>query len=397
MENHSSHSGPVMLAVQGEGRGHLTQAMAVYDMLLAEGIEVCCVVAGTSTQRELPAFFRDHFRVPVVTLQSPNFVKDRQQKSVRIGASIWKNSLNLTSFLKSLRIIRRLIRFHQPGTVINFYEPLMGIYQAFWIGKLKMVSIAHQYVYLHPAFRFPYGNSLEQWMLTQYTRMTSIGSSLTLAISMYPLPDHGRRNFQTIPPILRPAVFEALAERGKFIVAYILNEGYMDEIIAWHRRHPEVELHCFTDSKAVRETHAGQWQWNENLCFHSLDDQKFLQMLASCYAVATTAGFETVCEAYYLGKPVLMVPVEGHLEQQCNARDASNFGAGIYADHFQLEKLLETPSAENLVFRTWVENARTLIIAHLRSLLDLKHTPTADQQTPVIQMEKRETAISASI
>jgi hypothetical protein len=92
-----------------------------------------------------------------------------------------------------------------------------------------------------------------------------------------------------------------------------------------------------------------------------------------------------------------MVPVEGHLEQQCNARDASNFGAGIYADHFHLEKLLEFPAAENQAFRAWVEDARTLIIAHLRCLLDLRHAPTADQPTPVIQMDKREIPIRASI
>ena len=36
-----------------------------------------------------------------------------------------------------------------------------------------------------------------------------------------------------------------------------------------------------------------------------------------CKAYASTAGFESVCEAMYLGKPILMVPA--HIEQDCNA------------------------------------------------------------------------------
>lgn len=49
--------------------------------------------------------------------------------------------------------------------------------------------------------------------------------------------------------------------------------------------------------------------------------------MAGCRAYATTAGFESICEAMYLGKPVLMVPA--HIEQDCNAHDAMRAGAGL--------------------------------------------------------------------
>lgn len=52
--------------------------------------------------------------------------------------------------------------------------------------------------------------------------------------------------------------------------------------------------------------------------------------MGGCKAYLTTAGFESVCEALYLGKPVLMVPV--HVEQECNAWDAQKVGAGVRAD-----------------------------------------------------------------
>jgi uncharacterized protein (TIGR00661 family) len=366
-------------------------------MLRAEGIEVCCVVVGTSSQRALPSFFLDHFQVPVVPLLSPNFVQDRRQKSVRIGASVWKNTLNLSAFLKSLRIIHKLIRFHQPGLVINFYEPLMGIFQMVRGSKLRMISIAHQYIYLHPDFRFPYGSNWEKWMLIQYTRLTAMGSNRILAISIYPMPEEDRRGLQTVPPILRPAVFRIALAQQQFILVYILNEGYMEEIIAWHRIHPEVKLHCFTDSKTVRETYSGKWQWDEQLCFHSLDDQKFLEMLASCSAVATTAGFETVCEAHYLGKPILMVPVSGHLEQQCNARDASNYGVGRYAGHFALDKLLNFNVTDNTHYREWVDRSPELIMTHIRDVLGVKQSSVLHAQAPVIAMNTTDPEVRASL
>ena len=53
----------------------------------------------------------------------------------------------------------------------------------------------------------------------------------------------------------------------------------------------------------------------------------FLNQMAACKAYASTAGFESICEAMYLGKPILRVPA--HIEQDCNAFDAVNSGAGI--------------------------------------------------------------------
>lgn len=39
--------------------------------------------------------------------------------------------------------------------------------------------------------------------------------------------------------------------------------------------------------------------------------------MQGCSGYVTTAGFESVCEAMYLGKPVMMIPT--HVEQEINA------------------------------------------------------------------------------
>ena len=90
--------------------------------------------------------------------------------------------------------------------------------------------------------------------------------------------------------------------------------------------------------------------------------------MAGCKAYASTAGFESVCEAIYMGKPILMVP--SHIEQEINAFDASRNGVGVYCDRFDLSLLLEFSEVfeVNYEFRDWVRSAPELIIKELENL-----------------------------
>jgi uncharacterized protein (TIGR00661 family) len=369
---HERQNGSVMLLVQGEGRGHLTQAISIQAMLSRAGLDVCCVVVGDSGYREVPEFFRKKFTAPVVSVPSPHFARDVSRKSIRPVTTLVSNLLRSPAYLHSAKVIHRLVEFHRPSLIINLYEPLAALYRFLYGGRVNMLSIAHQYIYLHPGFRFPKGHAFQRLLLKEYTRLTAWGSDRVLAISMYDLPTRSNGRLQVIPPVLRPEVAQVEPCDHDFILAYLVNEGYMDEILAWHARHPSVVLHCFTDSSKVREQYGGTWKVDDTLTFHSLDDRKFLSFMGECSGVATTAGFETVCEAHYLGKPVFMVPVEGHFEQYCNARDAHHAGAGIHDTQFRLGKFLQymhfhpDPSA---AFRHWVNRCEGRIMEQVWYLL----------------------------
>ena len=81
--------------------------------------------------------------------------------------------------------------------------------------------------------------------------------------------------------------------------------------------------------------------------------------MAACKGLICTAGFESVCEAMYLGKPVVMVPVAGQYEQACNALDGEQSGAGKKADFFDFELLtsLSFPDASHTKdYQEWAES-----------------------------------------
>lgn len=350
-----------LLVVQGEGRGHMTQALSMYDLLIEQGHTVCAVILGSSGKREIPKFFFDKITAPIFQLQSPNFVSDKKNKSINVFKSVIVNFGKLKTFRQSLKTIDTIIKEHEPDVVINFFDLLMGLYFRFYKPKTKMVCIAHQYIYFHPDFEFPNGYFFDRLAIKFFTRLTSKGSSKNIALSFYKIHTHSN-DVTVVPPLLRKEIFDLPSDIQDFYLVYLVNNGYYEEIIEWHRLNPNIKLHCFTDKPQSLLDNYGYR--NENLHLHAINDKLFLEKMSHARGLASSAGFESVCEAMYLGKPVLMVPIAGHFEQFCNSRDAVKAGAGVFDNTFNLSKLVNIGqdfAESNAVFKNWVANAKDRI------------------------------------
>lgn len=188
---------------------------------------------------------------------------------------------------------------------------MTGLTYLFCRPKAVMVCIAHQYLFLHPDFVFPKENRLSLAFLKFFTRITAIGAAKKLALSFRKMREVPAGGIVVVPPLLRKEVLEMTPTKGDYLHGYLLNSGFSEEIRSWHKAHPSIELHIFWDKKeALPEVKV-----DSRLSFHQLNDTLFVRYMAGAKAYATTAGFESVCEAMYLGKPVLMVPT--HIEQAC--------------------------------------------------------------------------------
>ncbi|MGB3180675.1 MAG: glycosyltransferase family protein [Cyclobacteriaceae bacterium] len=353
-----------LFLVQGEGRGHMTQAMTLCDMLEENGYKVCAVMVGAANQRQIPSFFTQHFTCPVHEVDSPKFITDRYGKSVDIPATIIKNVLGSRRYLKSLGSLHRLVTECRPDVIINFYDFLGGIYAAYYKPSARYVVIGHQYLSHHPEFPFAPGKRSDKRLLLLNNHISALKADLKLALSFRPYPDHTVDRLKVVPPLVREAVkCQQVTDEG-YLLVYMVNHGYADQVVKWHKKNPDVRLHCFWHHK----DYADAYSPHKNLTFHPLDGEKFMKMMACCRAYVSTAGFESVCEAMYLGKPALLVPVEGHYEQACNAVDATVSGAGVQASRFDLDKLMQfLPHYDQAgdTFKKWVDSAE----AHLLKLL----------------------------
>ena len=324
----------VLFIIQGEGRGHLTQAITMEKLLRRNGHEVVEVLVGKSNSRHLPGFFNRNIQAPVKRFLSPNFLPTPANKRVSLSRSVAYNVMKLPTYIKSMHYIHTRIEKSGAELVINFYELLTGLTYLFYRPAVPQVSIGHQYLFLHRDFEFPDKNHLSLWMLRFFTRLTCIGAHEKLALSFREMDDDKAAHIRVVPPLLRQEVLSCEGTQGDYLHGYMVNAGFGESVEQWHKLHLEVPLHFFWDKQDEEEV----CKVDETLSFHQIDDVKFLRYMAGCKAYATTAGFESVCEAMYLGKPLLMVPA--HIEQDCNAYDAARTGAGVISDEFDLERLL---------------------------------------------------------
>lgn len=353
-----------LFIIQGEGRGHITQAISLSQALKSAGHEISCVLVGKSERRVIPSFFFEKIDTPVFTFESPNFVMDKQNKGIRLFSTLTYNIRKTGFFLKNLRFIHEKVSEYQPDVIVNFYDLLAGLYNAFYSPKSRFICIGHQYLLLHPEFEFPKGKSLDKLLIRCNTYITSLKAHKKLALSFSTLPSPTKNGITVLPPLLRKEILSLTSNKHPYFLVYLLNDGYSEEIVKWHKKHPDIKLHCFWDKKDAVVEH----RVDENLTFHKIDDRKFLELMKDCSGFITTAGFESICEAKYLGKPILMVPTQGHFEQQCNALDATKAGAGVTHTHFDLSVLLDyLPAHHNSDenYKNWVSQADTMFLEHL--------------------------------
>ncbi len=278
----------------------------------------------------------------------------KDNRSVSNAATLFGVLGNLPKYFRILRQLDGIVRETQPDVIVNFFEPMAAFYTITRRKRPPVVAIGHQFMFQHPGYiRAP---QLWKQLLSMkiYTRL--LGARTTkLALSLYAAPDLPKKGIIVGPPILRKQLFQLESKPdGDFALVYLLNHGYANQIIAWSANHPQTTLHCFYDKPDA----PAEFQHSPALTFHRLDGEKFLRMMAGCRHVVCTAGFESLSEAAWLGKPLFLVPVENHIEQQVNALDAEQFGIGLAEKSFNLDRLAELPDSLPVEkFRAWVNCA----------------------------------------
>lgn len=340
-----------LFIVQGEGRGHMTQAIAFSNMLKVQKHELVGVILGKSKRRAIPEFFSREITAPLYLVESPNFACDKDEKEILIGKTIRQNLTKTATFRKSLNKIHEIVKKEKPDVILNFYDLLGGFYNGFYRPKAQYWVIGHQYLIYHPEFKFASTKGLNKFFFKLNTYMTAIGASKKLALSFYEL--ESTDEITVVPPLLRDEVKKLKPTHGRFYLTYIVNSGYGAEVLSFAKANSHLVIRAYWDKKDAAEI---EFPW-PNLSFHRVHDKNFLRDLAACKGLVSTAGFESICEAMYLGKPVMVIPVKGQYEQACNALDTVHSGAGITSTNFdfsKLENVIQTKSASENSFQDWI-------------------------------------------
>lgn len=350
--------------IQGDGRGHLSQAIALREKLLARGHKINAVVVGAKSLDDLPDFFKEVFSdTPISTILSPRFAKDKNKQGIDIIKSLLVSIKNIPNYFGEVKKIKKLIANLQPDALISFYEPLAGIY---WRlnKKTPLFCLGHQYFAQHPAFPIKSLNYLQRCAYFFYNNLAAPKGAVRIALSFTAEGDLINKNLYLVPPLIRTEIKEAVSVNQNFILSYVLNHGYFSEIIKWCQENPHQPVKCFGDKKNLSDL-----SLPHNLEINYLSGEKFISALKDCSGLATTAGFESVSEAAYLAKPILLIPTKNHFEQKSNAADALRAGIATVSSTFDLSLLSNQKThllAGQTAFRKWVDDNENKLLEILQ-------------------------------
>jgi uncharacterized protein (TIGR00661 family) len=139
-------------------------------------------------------------------------------------------------------------------------------------------------------------------------------------VASFHAPPPRRDDVTVVGPVLRPVVREVTPEAGDFLLVYFSHP----------RRYfrPKVEAALRGAGVPVTVYGAPREGSDGNLTFRPLANRPFVEDLARCRAVFSTAGNQLISEAMHFGTPVLAMP-EDSLEQRLNAAMVERLGVGM--------------------------------------------------------------------
>lgn len=305
------------MIIQGEGKGHFSQAMEAGTRLAECGTEIRRCYLGVSLFRRTPSYFKESCPYPLKTFLSPNFLRTPDRKGILVFLSLAVNFLLLPFYLFEVARLGWMLNRDRGNRILNFYDPLGGLAARWFRRGAKKITLSHHFYLSHPDFIHPHGLEGSYFWLQLMNRFMLKQSDRALALSFRHGARHGK--IEVIPPLVDSHVRNIQHKKGKSDLCYFLNEGFAREVIDLYRAEPGRVADVFSDL-------AGSGDVPANVTLHAPSRELFPEKMKRCRRIITTAGFDTVAEAMYLGVAVFVLPAVNHYEQYCNALDASRTG-----------------------------------------------------------------------
>ncbi len=284
----------ILFAVQGTGNGHLSRARDIYPELKKYG-EVDILVSGYQADLTLP--------YPVkYRLKGLSFIFGKHG-----GVSLWHTLRKLNPF----RFFRDV--YHLPvedyDLVVNDFEPVSA-----WACKLRKVpciALSHQSAVVHPSSPKPHAKGWAGRFILKYYA----------PFSEYYGFHFEKYNDRIFTPVIRKEVQALVPEIQPHYTIYL--PAYDDAaLVRFLHRFKGVNWQVF--SKHNKEAFRF-----ENIMISPIENEAFLQSLATCTGALLGAGFEGPAEALYLHKKLMVVPMKRQYEQQCNAEAIHRLGVPV--------------------------------------------------------------------
>jgi len=304
----------VLYAIQGTGNGHLSRARDVIPALQKKNIELDILVSGTQADIQLPYEIK-------YQLKGWSFIFGKKG-----GVDMWRTYLRTNS----ARLQKELKSFPVGAydVVINDFEPISA-----WACKLRnqpCISFSHQAAVLSPFAPKPKKSDLiGKTILKKYAPSTV---KYGLHFKAY--------EEKIFTPIIRQEIRETTRTTKGHYTVYLPSYGD-DRILEMLSKIPKVDWRVFSK-------HTKTKFFYKNISVYPIDNKAFIESMANSTGVLCGAGFETPAEALHMQKKLMVIPMKGQYEQQCNAAALQEMGVPVI-------KSLKLKHLDKIM--AWVDNS----------------------------------------
>ena len=285
----------VLYAIQGTGNGHLSRARDVIPVLLSKNIELDLLVSGVQADVALPYKVKYNF-------QGLSFIFGKKG-----GVDLWKTYSN--SNLRGLRKEIKQLPVEEYDLIINDFEPVSA-----WAAKRKnvpCVSFSHQAAVLSEKAPKPKKPNFSGRQILK--RYAPTEKQFGLHFEKY---DTG-----IFTPVIRQEIREAKTQNLGHYTVYL--PAYDDNrILSILSQIPEIKWQVFSKHNKIERI-------QDNVHIQPINNESFIKSLLTCDGVFCGGGFEAPAEALFLNKKLMVIPMKGQYEQQCNAAALYNMGVPV--------------------------------------------------------------------
>ncbi len=318
----------IVYGVQSTGKGHLARFAALKPLFDADEHELLVIVSGLD---EPPDYFLGSIGSSRCERMTSFHMADDGLGGISKRKTAKAFVTNMPELLSSLYRGHKLISAFDPDLIVSDFDPITG--SPMVAPSVFKVGIGNWAMPRGPQVDRLAGLRFERFNVNLAAKLCTSGVDVLLSCHLYPYDE------ACLPPILRPDIDDvARANRGHLLV-YHSFKGRLEPIAAYARRHKNREI-------IVYGYESPPLNMPENMHFET-NTRRFLSDLATCDTYVGTAGFQSICEAFYLGKKIVVQPIEGHYEQKWNAAKLEELSMGWWL-HGDLETGLEHPFNEAL-------------------------------------------------
>jgi uncharacterized protein (TIGR00661 family) len=305
----------IFYSLMGEGRGHAARARAMVQRLRDRHRIVLY------TSHDALAFLRELYGasgdVDVRETAGLKFHYSGERlnftKTVTEGLSLWWNVDQV------LATLEQDFARERPDLVVTDFEPLLP--RAARRVEIPVLSLDHQhFLVAYDLSSLPLYLRSYALAMRGFVKAFGIRAQRTVVSAFYKPPlRSGYEEVVQVGPLLRPVVRETQPTPGEHVLVYL------------RRSTPPEVLKLLSSLEVPMQVYGlGERPAHGNLQFRPINEQAFVEDLASSDCVIAAAGNQVLGEALHFRKPVFALPEQKHHEQCINACFLEQLGGGAW-------------------------------------------------------------------